>query len=826
MEQLEAILAQKRNNTDALVAKLRRNVVGSDARYTTPLGLPRRMVYCDYFASGRSLRFVEDTIRDHVLPFYANTHTTTTESARRTTLQRERAREVIRSAVNATRPPPPADADAAVASDDPGARTVDPGDYCVIFTGSGSTSAILHMVHTLRLNDEAYWTKRYGDLRVKVFVSIAEHHSNLLPWRESYCDVVTIPMDPATGDREPDLAVLDRELRKAAAAGAPLMVGSFSAGSNLTGIPIDTHRVARVLHRHGALAFFDYAGVGAYVKIDMRAGPEADLSPDDPDRGLGYKDAVFLSPHKFIGGPGTPGVLVARAALFAAHSTPARPGGGTVTFVTDTATEYHAHNLEEREEAGTPAIVESIRCGMVFAIKDAVGAEHLEARELAIAKSVLARLTAHPNIRVLGDTDGPRVPVFCLQIRAGQPLAPSSGTTTPPRGGCARPGLLLHHNFVSALLNDLFGIQTRGGCMCAGPYGQSLLKARAEEKTIFRAMLSDNDLLRSSAFDLATNSNDALARARSGTLRVGASNDALSSSSCATGMCVSTTNLLAPTLRATAGSPATRSTASLSPSPVSPPAMRRGNSASSLIVPTSPQRSGCSPTTPTTPGGTPVPRMNVMKPGFLRFSFNYFTDPAEVEYVVSAVEWVATHGAALLPYYVVDAASGSWKPRAGALPVPISLHDVASPPSPTSPIDPAGSPSSPLAKWWSSTKNPNAHALDDARRLTKPKHLVAACTAHGDAMRGELQAGILDVSAKIAGMRWFAHPADVADAIAAAYPNGVGVNGGADSMPGTPKSAKSDRRMLFKAAVAPQGQQPQKSSGLLVQVSVADGEMA
>ncbi|ORZ40925.1 pyridoxal phosphate-dependent transferase [Catenaria anguillulae PL171] len=317
------------------------------------------------------------------------------------TQQRELARDAVRTGCNAPK-----------------------DEYAVIFTGSGSTSAIHHVVSSLRLLESAHWPV---DNPPVVFLSILEHHSNLLPWRESVAKVVLIPMD-AQG-HGPDLAHLSTQLQ--AHQHAPLLVGAFSAGSNLTGVPLNVQAMARLLHAHSALALFDYAGVGPYVPIDM-------LSTG--------ADAVFISPHKFIGGPGTPGVLVIRRSLLASSSVPARPGGGSVTWVTKETTEYIQDHLEEREEAVDPTVI--------------------AAKEFATARNVLAELRKVPNVRVLGDVQSPRVPVFTFVVES-----PLVNKVTGKR-------LLVHHDFVSTVLNDLFGIQTRAGCMCAALYGQYLLGSK------------------------------------------------------------------------------------------------------------------------------------------------------------------------------------------------------------------------------------------------------------------------------------------------------------------------------------------------------------
>jgi selenocysteine lyase/cysteine desulfurase len=270
-----------------------------------------------------------------------------------------------------------------------------------------------------------------------VFIGPYEHHSNELPWRESCADLVTIGQD---GAGEIDLAHLEYELRRHA--DRTVKIGSFLAASNVTGIASDVDRISVRLHRHGALACWDYAAAGPYLPIDMNAAPPV------PDGHLAYKDAVFVSPHKFIGGPGTPGVLVAKGSLFR-NQVPSVPGGGTIVWVSPSGHAYHP-DPTTREEGGTPGIVESIRAGLVFALKEQVGTDEIRSREHDLARRALASWRANPNLEILGSTKLERLPIISFGVR--------------------HAGRLLHANFVVALLNDLFGIRARSGCFCAGPY--------------------------------------------------------------------------------------------------------------------------------------------------------------------------------------------------------------------------------------------------------------------------------------------------------------------------------------------------------------------
>ncbi|MDX3192277.1 aminotransferase class V-fold PLP-dependent enzyme [Streptomyces sp. MN03-5084-2B] len=417
--------------TAALLDRISHGLIGEGEVLDGPYG-PHRVTYADYTASGRALDFVEDYLREHVLPLYANTHTESSGTGLHTGLLREQARAIIHTSVGAT------------------------DDDVVIFCGSGATAAVNKLIGILELRIPAGLDERYrlGDQipeadRPVVFVGPYEHHSNELPWRESIADVVVIDED---ADGHVDLDSLELELRRYA--GRPLRIGSFSAASNVTGILTDTDQVAALLHRHGALSFWDYAAAGPYVPIRVAASA--------PGRG-DHKDAVFLSPHKFVGGPQTPGVLVVRRELVA-NRVPTVPGGGTVAFV-GPRTHRYLDDPVAREEGGTPAIVESIRASLVFALKDAVGTEVIQAREEQLWQHAVERWSAHPGIEVLGDHRAARLSIVSFRIRAGE--------------------LFLHHNFVVAALNDLFGIQARGGCSCAGPYGHRLLAIDPEHSRAY-----------------------------------------------------------------------------------------------------------------------------------------------------------------------------------------------------------------------------------------------------------------------------------------------------------------------------------------------------
>lgn len=412
--------------SEMLVEYIRKSVIGRSEVVRSPFG-DKPVVYADYTASGRALTFIEDYIRDSVLPLYANTHTESSGTGLQTSRFREEAREIVRDCVGAS------------------------DEHAVLFCGSGATYAIDKLVGVMGLRLPAVLEAKYSlsdhiapSERPVVFIGPFEHHSNELPWRESIADVVTVDED---SNGHVDLELLEKEL--ITYQDRPLKIGSFSAASNVTGILTNTGAVSALLHRYGALSFWDFAAAAPYVPIDM-------ASPEGGNQS--YFDAIFISAHKLIGGPSTPGLLVARKELFA-NDIPDVPGGGTVRYVNLEGHEYLDH-IEEREEGGTPAIVASIRAGLVFQLKKAVGGAEIRRREEAFVQRAINSWdppdSASPGkLFVLGNREAERLSIVSFVVRHGEQY--------------------LHHNFVVAVLNDLFGIQSRGGCSCAGPYGHRLL---------------------------------------------------------------------------------------------------------------------------------------------------------------------------------------------------------------------------------------------------------------------------------------------------------------------------------------------------------------
>ena len=361
------------------------------------------LVYADYVASGRALRQVETYVTQNVLPFYANSHTEASFCGSYMTRLRRDARAEIARIV--------------------GAREAE----AVIFTGSGATAGLNRLVSLMGVS---------GADRPVVLIGPYEHHSNILPWRESKAQVVEIPEGAEGG---PDLEVLRQTL--IAHEDADLVIGSFSAASNVTGIVTDLDPVTRLLKEHGALSVWDYAGAGPYLPIDM--------GPQDA-----RKDAIVVSPHKFPGGPGASGVLIVNRDVVRG-TCPSWPGGGTVRFVSPWRHDY-SDDLVAREEAGTPNVIGDIRAALAFLVKEAVGTDEIARREAAYNRMALEGWGSNPHLTLLGVDKPHRLPIFSFLVH---------DMTDQP----------VHQQLFTRMLSDIYGIQARGGCACAGPYAHRLL---------------------------------------------------------------------------------------------------------------------------------------------------------------------------------------------------------------------------------------------------------------------------------------------------------------------------------------------------------------
>lgn len=407
-----------------------------------------------------------------VLPLYANTHTATTVTGLQTTRFREEARDIIRNATNASE------------------------HDAVVFCGSGVTGAVHRLVHALRVRAAVA-----AGSKVVVLTGPMEHHSSFLPWCDAGARVLRVRRCAASGRTcRRHLAAL---LAGAEVRGAALAVGVFSAASNVTGFVEDVDGVTNALHAAGVLSVWDYATAGPYLPID--------LNPP----GAAPKDAVLLSPHKFVGGVGSPGVLVAKKSVFR-NATPWAGGGGSVFFVSAQGHRY-LQDVEAREEGGTPNIVGAVRAGLAFRLKADATAAAIMAREEELVARANAVLESCPGLRLLGragsaGTAGGSTTrsAFCSQglDAVRNPNGESASATADEVSTAANQlpqlaifsfavlhpasGRYLHHNAVVALLNDLFGIQARGGCACAGPYAQELLGMTDEQVAGYEALLLED----------------------------------------------------------------------------------------------------------------------------------------------------------------------------------------------------------------------------------------------------------------------------------------------------------------------------------------------
>lgn len=415
-------------STTDVIAQLRAGLIGENVMLDGPRGsVP--LIYADYVASGRALKQVEAFVQDHVLPYYANTHTQASFVGSYCTRMREEARTRIATLTGA----------------DEGCS--------VVFAGSGSTAGINRLVGLLDIEQIIA-----DGGRAVVLIGPYEHHSNMLPWRESGAEVIEIP---EAADGGPDMAILEREL--VAATGAALIVGTFSAASNVTGIITDTDSVTRLLKRHGAVAIWDFGCAGPYLPMQMMSGTDA------------AKDAIVFSAHKFPGGPGASGVLIVRDSM-ARRQTPTLPGGGTVTFVSPWGHDY-ASDLRHREEGGTPNVIGDIRAALAMIVKHRIGEAHMHQRGAELRARALAVWRDNPMIELLGcGTEADALPIFSFRIRNG-------------KGG------LVHHQLFTRMLSDLHGIQARGGCACAGSYAHHLLGIdEATSASLFARIRAGEDI--------------------------------------------------------------------------------------------------------------------------------------------------------------------------------------------------------------------------------------------------------------------------------------------------------------------------------------------
>lgn len=430
-------------------AWLRQQIVGVDSTFETPFG-ERLMVYCDYTASGRCLRFVESYLQS-LQRVYANTHTEDDITGRSMTQLLHEAELAIKQSVNGG----------------PSGR--------IIACGTGATGAIekLQQIVGVAISpatrqtlfdamdsadsdlDSETLREQLAEKGPVVFIGPYEHHSNEIMWRQSLATTVEVRLD-AYGNVDlehlEELLTDPRYLNR-------LRIGTFSAASNVTGMRTDVRAVSSLLHAHNALACFDFAACAPYVEIDMNPEP---TDGDDPSI-----DAIFVSAHKFLGGPGSTGVLVFNERIYNRDLPPSVSAGGTVDYV-GMQDEDYIGRIEEREKAGTPGVLQTLKAALVFQIKDRVGVDVITKCEHAHTRRAMQAWGEDDNIEILGNPDPQnRIGIISFNIKDSD-------------------GKYLHHKFVTALINDLFGIQSRAGCSCAGPYGHRLLNIDNELSERYR----------------------------------------------------------------------------------------------------------------------------------------------------------------------------------------------------------------------------------------------------------------------------------------------------------------------------------------------------
>lgn len=404
--------------------KFRENTIGIDTEFKTPFGM-KPLIYSDWTASGRLYRPIEEYLINDIGPYIANTHTESSYTGSYMTRLYLDSKAIIKKHVNAS------------AKD------------ALLYCGSGMTGAINKLQRILGLRVPAACRSFYNiseverEKRPVVFISHMEHHSNQTSWLETIAEVIVVKhIDAGTMD----LDDLRKQLKKYE--GRPLKIVSVTAASNVTGIVTPVKEIAKIAHEHEAYFFADYACSGPYVDIDMHPGDNADI------------DVVFLSPHKFLGGPGTPGIAIFNTDLY--HSkVPDNPGGGTVLYTNPWSEHQYISDIEVREDGGTPPFMQGIKAGLAIRLKEEMGTENILKRERQMQDYIAERFAQMDNVKLLGNKLDERLGVYSFYI----------------------PGL--HYNLGVQLLNDLYGIQVRGGCACAGTYGHILLQIDYEKSHEF-----------------------------------------------------------------------------------------------------------------------------------------------------------------------------------------------------------------------------------------------------------------------------------------------------------------------------------------------------
>jgi len=411
--------------------KFRENTIGHDVEFKTPYGF-KKMLYADWIASGRLYGPIEDKMLKLFGPYIGNTHTETSETGTLMTKSYHYAQQIIKDHVNA--------------------GTAD----VIITTGFGMTSAVVKFQRILGLKTcGKLLNKKCLDKseRPVVFVTHMEHHSNHTSWYETVADVVQLQPDQ---DMLVDLNNQKKQLKKYK--DRQLKLGAFTACSNVTGIETPYHKMAKIMHQHGGLAFIDFAASAPYVDINMH--------PEDP---LEKLDAIYFSPHKFLGGPGSSGVLIFDSKLYRNHS-PDQPGGGTVDWTNPWGEYKFIDKIEAREDGGTPGFLQAIRTALSIKLKNQMTTAKIREREEELVEKAFKKLHIISDLNILADNIKLRLGIISLYIEG------------------------IHFNLVVKLLNDRFGIQVRGGCACAGTYGHYLLNVSYEDSHSITSLINSGDL--------------------------------------------------------------------------------------------------------------------------------------------------------------------------------------------------------------------------------------------------------------------------------------------------------------------------------------------
>ncbi|MFH6956899.1 aminotransferase class V-fold PLP-dependent enzyme [Flavobacterium aquidurense] len=418
---------------ESYFSKFRQNTIGVDHTFESAYGR-QKMLYADWIASGRLYLPIEDIMLNKIGPMIANTHSFSSETGKASTYAYQHARDRIKKHVNA--------------------NTQD----CLVATGTGMTAALskLQRMMGLRSQDNIYNVKlQFDEDRPVVFITHMEHHSNQVPWYETIADVVVLPGDE---NNLVDPEILSKEIKKYA--NRTLKIGSFTACSNVTGIITPYHELAKIMHQNGGFCFVDFAASAPYVPIDMH--------PENPEEQL---DAIFFSPHKFLGGPGTCGILIFNEKLYQSNF-PDNPGGGNVKCTNPWGGYHYSDAIEVKEDGGTPGFLQVIRTALCLELKEQMGTENIKNREKELLDLCYSKLQEVEGLSVLGDLDTERIGCVSLVIKD------------------------IHYNLIVRLLNDRFGIQVRGGWSCASTYAHYLFDIDEEEsaemtKQLLRKNLSN-----------------------------------------------------------------------------------------------------------------------------------------------------------------------------------------------------------------------------------------------------------------------------------------------------------------------------------------------